>query len=72
MSRRLFRWEPDEKIRGKAKLWAIAALIPFLLLGAWELSHGRMLRQINHDFQMMNERVPPEAIAAPTRPPVHK
>ena len=56
MSRRLFRWEPDEKISGKAKLWAVAALIPFLLLGSWELTRGRRLQEINHDFQMMDQR----------------
>ena len=66
MSRRLFRWEPDEKIRGKAKLWAVATLIPFLLLGAWELTRGDMLRQINRDFQMMNERAaPPRVVVVP-------
>jgi ABC-2 type transport system permease protein len=66
MSRRLFRWEPDEKIRGKAKLWAVATLIPFLLLGTWELTRGDMLRRVDRDFQMMNEHVaPPRSFAPP-------
>ncbi|MGB6874597.1 MAG: ABC transporter permease [Candidatus Acidiferrales bacterium] len=59
MSRRLFRWEPDEKISGKAKLWAAAALIPFLLLGSWEVARGHRLQEINHDFQMMSQRAAP-------------
>jgi ABC-2 type transport system permease protein len=33
---KLFRWEKEEKIRGSAKLWVVAALLPFLLLGAWQ------------------------------------
>jgi ABC-type multidrug transport system permease subunit len=33
---KLFRWEKEEKIRGSAKLWVVVALLPFLLLGAWQ------------------------------------
>jgi ABC-2 type transport system permease protein len=33
---KLFRWEKEEKIRGSAKLWVVAALVPFLLLGTWQ------------------------------------
>jgi len=61
VSRRLFRWEPEEKIRGKAKLWSVAALIPFLLLGGWELTRGHLLQQINHQFQIINQRAAPSA-----------
>jgi ABC-type multidrug transport system permease subunit len=64
MSRRLFRWEPDERIRGKAKLWAAAALIPFLLLGSWELARGHRLQEINRDFQMMQQTPPPRSLPA--------
>lgn len=64
MSRRLFRWEPEEKIQGKAKLWAVAALLPFLLLGTWELTRGHLLQRINRQFIMMNEP------AAQPRPPL--
>jgi ABC-type multidrug transport system permease subunit len=35
---KLFRWEKDEKIRRSAKLWIVAALLPFILLGAWQAS----------------------------------
>lgn len=58
ISRQLFRWEPEEKIRGKRKLWAAAALIPFLLLGAYEMTHGKRLQELQRDFQMMSQRVP--------------
>jgi ABC-2 type transport system permease protein len=40
VSVQLFRWEPEERLPGRAKLWAAAAMIPFLLLGAWENSYG--------------------------------
>ncbi len=40
VSVQLFRWEPEERLPGRAKLWAAAAVIPFLLLGAWEIAHG--------------------------------
>lgn len=59
ISRQLFRWEPEEKIRGKRKFWAAAALIPFLLLGAYEMTHGTRLQEFNRDFQMMSQRMPP-------------
>lgn len=39
VSSKLFRWEKEEKIPGKAKLWVIAALLPFLILGAYQLLH---------------------------------
>ncbi len=66
MSRRLFRWEPEEKIPGRAKLWAAATLIPFLLLGTWQLTRGHLLREINRDFQMMSQgSVSSRPVAAP-------
>lgn len=67
MSRRLFRWEPDEKISGKAKLWAVAALIPFLLLGSWEVTRGNRLKEIRHDFDVMNQPIPAKIITVPPR-----
>jgi len=41
LSVQLFRWDPSEKASRKSKLWALSAIIPFLLLGTWEaLWHG--------------------------------
>jgi ABC-2 type transport system permease protein len=40
VSVQLFRWEPEERLPGRAKLWAAAAMVPFLLLGLWEYSTG--------------------------------
>jgi ABC-2 type transport system permease protein len=41
----LFRWEPESKIPRKAKLWAAATALPFLLLGIWENRSGTILLQ---------------------------
>jgi hypothetical protein len=51
VSRRLFRWEPEEKVPSRAKAWALLAVIPFLLLGSME-SHSKKrmveMQQIFH------------------------
>jgi len=38
----LFRWDPTDKATRKAKLWAVSAIIPFLLLGTWEMYYGEL------------------------------
>ena len=40
ISYKLFRWEKEEKIRGSAKLWVGAVLLPFMVLGFWQ-AHTR-------------------------------
>jgi len=45
VSTKLFRWEPEEKVDRRGKLWAAAAVIPFLLLGLWENTYGRRLTE---------------------------
>src|SRR5438270_8325095 len=37
---KLFRWEKEEKIRASAKLWLLAVMTPFLVLGLWQM-HAR-------------------------------
>jgi imidazolonepropionase-like amidohydrolase/ABC-type multidrug transport system permease subunit len=37
---KLFRWEKGEKIRASAKLWLLAVMTPFLVLGFWQM-HAR-------------------------------
>lgn len=34
---KMFRWEKEEKLRPAAKLWLLAVLAPFLLMGVWQL-----------------------------------
>ncbi len=36
VSIKLFRWEKEEKIRTSAKLWLLAVLLPFILLGTYQ------------------------------------
>jgi ABC-2 type transport system permease protein len=36
---KLFRWEKEEKIRGSAKLWVLAVLLPFVIMGLWHGFH---------------------------------
>jgi imidazolonepropionase-like amidohydrolase len=37
LSIKLFRWEKEEKVRPAAKLWVLAALLPFVVLGSWQV-----------------------------------
>jgi imidazolonepropionase-like amidohydrolase/ABC-type multidrug transport system permease subunit len=34
---KLFRWDKDDKISARGKLWLVAVLGPFLLLGGWQM-----------------------------------
>jgi len=36
ISMKLFRWEKEEKIRSASKLWILAVLLPFFVLGGWQ------------------------------------
>lgn len=38
---KLFRWEKEEKIRRSAKLWIVAVLLPFVILGAYQAISGQ-------------------------------
>jgi imidazolonepropionase-like amidohydrolase/ABC-type multidrug transport system permease subunit len=37
LAAKLFRWEKEEKLRPAAKLWLLAVLGPFLVLGTWQM-----------------------------------
>ena len=43
ISSQLFRWEPEAKLPRNAKLWAVATILPFVLLGIWENHNGKLL-----------------------------
>jgi imidazolonepropionase-like amidohydrolase/ABC-type multidrug transport system permease subunit len=50
---KLFRWEKEEKIQGSAKLWLLAVLAPFLLLGVYQFHSKESLmkaRALNRDL----------------------
>ncbi len=45
LSMKLFRWEKEEKLKPSAKLWVLAVLAPFLLIGAWQSFSGTNLKK---------------------------
>jgi len=51
----LFRWDPETKAPRRAKLWAASAIIPFLLLGAWETYYGNLRSHALKDLQSIRE-----------------
>ena len=36
LAMQLFRWEKEEKIRPRNKLWVVAVLAPFVVMGSWK------------------------------------
>jgi ABC-2 type transport system permease protein len=51
---KLFRWEKEEKIRGTAKLWLLAVLAPFVVLGTYQAYSKDSVvkaRLLNRDLQ---------------------
>jgi ABC-type multidrug transport system permease subunit len=54
VSSQLFRWEPESKIPRRAKLWAIATAVPFLLLGIWEMRNPQILTQAKSAFDTVS------------------
>ena len=50
LSQQLFRWEPEAKVAPRAKAWAAATIIPFLLLGVWENARGHLQSAARADF----------------------
>jgi ABC-2 type transport system permease protein len=51
-----FRWEAEERIVGRAKLRAAVAVVPFLLIGAWEIAYGHRLADARAAFQSIQSR----------------
>jgi len=54
VSRQIFRWEPEAKVPNRAKLWVLAAMIPFLIFGTYENVYGNRLTRIHQDFEFLN------------------
>jgi hypothetical protein len=65
VSRQLFRWEPEAKASRSAKLWVLAALVPFLAFGAWESVWGTRLHRVSTNYQVLRMMSP----GAPQTPP---
>lgn len=45
LSIKLFRWEKEDKVKSSAKLWVVAALAPFLILGVYQAYSKESLNQ---------------------------
>jgi len=58
ISRQIFRWEPEAKLPGRAKLWVVAALVPFLFFGVYENLHSDMLSHVHQEFEFIYGRAP--------------
>ena len=56
ISAQLFRWDPEAKAPRRAKLWALSAIIPFLLLGAWETANGSLRAHAMQDLQSLDRQ----------------
>jgi imidazolonepropionase-like amidohydrolase/ABC-type multidrug transport system permease subunit len=63
---KLFRWEKEEKLRASAKMWVVAVLLPFFVLGAYqawsrqELSKSKVLARDlrrGHTWLIENARI---------------
>lgn len=61
LSVKLFRWDASEKVTRNAKLWALATVIPFVLLGVYEMTYGQLRRDAQVTFQLMEQRSAPPA-----------
>ncbi len=64
----LFRWEPEVKIPRNAKLWAVATVIPFLLLGFWEQYNGRILSEAKQAFLSATHQDEPPSVDTKGKP----
>ncbi|HWG58533.1 MAG TPA: ABC transporter permease [Candidatus Acidoferrales bacterium] len=53
ISRQLFRWEAETKVPARAKLWVLAALVPFLAFGAYANATGTQLMRIQREFKTL-------------------
>ena len=70
ISTQLFRWEPEERVTRNAKLWAVATVLPFLVLGVWESKYGKLPAQSKsiYDSAFSSGKTAPEAKPAEQAP----
>ncbi len=68
----LFRWEPESKIPRKAKIWAAATAVPFLLLGIWENRTGTILLQSQAAYRSIDRPAKTKRPADIPEPPAER
>jgi imidazolonepropionase-like amidohydrolase/ABC-type multidrug transport system permease subunit len=63
---KLFRWEKEEKLRPRAKLWVLVVLVPFFLLGGYQVWSRQELTKVKildrqrareHNWLIQNARI---------------
>mgnify|MGYP001581393259 CR=1 FL=1 len=59
IAKNLFRWEPEEKVTRRAKAWAVATVIPFLLLGVWESANGKLRKDARFNLDSVQRSAQP-------------
>jgi ABC-2 type transport system permease protein len=59
LSAQLFRWDPEQKATPRAKLWVVAAVVPFLILGFWEASNHKLQKDAQVNFQRIDQQPSP-------------
>jgi ABC-type multidrug transport system permease subunit len=70
VSAQLFRWEPESKVARKAKLWAAATAIPFIILGVYESRTGHLIAQAQAVYQAV-ENADSKSANPPAQKPDH-
>jgi hypothetical protein len=60
---KLFRWEKEERISGKAKLWSGVFVLPFLVMGLWMNTRANPTAMWARSFSVMGQ-----AASAPPNP----
>ena len=57
ISYQLFRWDKEDRVTGKAKVWVMAVIAPFLVMGIWQSYRGsEAVRQAVNYREMMRDR----------------
>lgn len=69
VSAQLFRWEPEAKIPRNAKLFALATVLPFILLGVWELHNGDLILKAQANSHFLDQLQQIEKAAQKAAPP---
>jgi ABC-2 type transport system permease protein len=70
-----FRWEAEEKIVGKAKLKAVLAVVPFLLIGTYENVYGHRLadaREALRQVELQQKKLQQQRATPPAAPDANK
>jgi ABC-2 type transport system permease protein len=52
----LFRWEKDEKIRPSAKMWVLGVLLPFVVLGCYQVWTQEQLRKADELWEELQQQ----------------